>query len=91
MKLIDGKPDKEAEHAALLIGKYEKLLNAAIRLGFCYNDDIVTYLHNERAYWINKVLQDSNNEIIAVVWKNGTVHIYDRLEYCKHKYGKKKY
>lgn len=88
--LADGSLDWDAEHAKLLIGKYEKLLHYAIKQGFCYNDDIVTYLHNERAYWMNKVSQDSNNELIAVIWKDGSVHIYNRISYCNRKYGRKR-
>lgn len=85
----DGSFDRDVQHAIRLIKSYEKLLNEAIKLGFCYNDDICTYLHNERAHWINKIEQDSDSELLCKVWKNGTVHVYDREEYLRHTQGKK--
>ena len=88
--LADGSLVRYAEIAKWHIEKYEKLLNYAIKQGFSDFDDVTTWLHNEQAYWMNKVLNDSNNELIAVVWKDGSVHIYNRISYCNHKFGRKK-
>lgn len=87
--LPDGTPDFDLLRAKKLIVSYDKLLKEALKMGFCYNDDICTYLHNERAMWINKIEQDSDFELICKLWKNGSVHVYNREDYLRHTQGNK--
>ena len=56
--------------------------------GASANDDIAVGIHNERADWIDQVEQRSNGKLIVKIWKDGTVHIYDRDKYLAHKFGK---
>ena len=87
-RLPNGEYDRDVLHAVKLIKNYDKLLREALKMGFCYNDDICSVLHNERAFWMNKLEQDSDDELICQIWKNGTVHVYDRAEYLTHTQGK---
>lgn len=90
-RLENGELDREAYHAAWLIENYGKLLRQALKLGFSYNDDVVNYLHNERALWWQKIEGDSNFELLVKEWKNGEIHVYDRAEYLagkKQKHGR---
>lgn len=51
------KMKKEVKSLMYKIDKYTQTLNALIKLGWCYNDDIVTYCHNERAILLGKIEQ----------------------------------
>lgn len=89
-RLENGELDFEANHTARLIEDYGKLLKHALKLGFCYNDDIVNFLHNERALLWQKIESESNFELLVKEWKNGDIHVYDRAEYLagkKQKHG----
>lgn len=68
--------------------KFVKLQRAAEKIGFNYSYDIMDYLHNEIAFRMNKIEQANDDEYLVSIWKDGTVHVYDRKAYCEHKYGK---
>ncbi len=80
----DGTYDRDLEHAIHMVKLWEKTVNALIKIGWCYNDFILSSAHNERAYWINKIEQDSNYILLCKVWNDGSVHVYDRKKYLKH-------
>ena len=86
--LANGKLDREAHYAWFQITMLEACMRAVYRKGASANDDIAVGIHNERADWIDQVEQRSNGKLIVKIWKDGTVHIYDRDKYLAHKFGK---
>lgn len=70
---------------------YTKTIKALQRVGWSYNgrDGVIDGFHNERAMQINIVEQYDNHKYLVHFWKDGSVHLYDRKEYIKNKYGKK--
>lgn len=91
MKIMeDGTYDSELQIAVWNVANYEKLHNKASKLGFTIMSDVLSFLHNERAYWINKIEQGSDYALLCKIWKDGSVHIYDRQSYLDHRYGKKR-
>lgn len=83
--LENGELDAEVLHAMRLIEDYNKLLKHALKLGFSYNDNIVTLLHNERARWWNQI--EETGELLVKEWKSGDIHVYNREDYLAGKRG----
>lgn len=89
MELRDEQLSNDTKHYIKLIKIYDQLLKHALRLNLCYNDTIVDVAHNARSFFINKIEQDSDDVLLVKVWKDGSVHVYNRAEYCKKMYGSK--
>ena len=70
-----------------------KLMKHAEKIGFSPNDGgdyhLYTGLHNDRAHFIMNVENFNDHEFVVKIWKDGSVHLYDRYEYVCHKCGKK--
>ena len=75
------------------IEKLTNLMKHAEKIGFSPEDqgDYRLYmgLHNDRAHFIQKVEDFNNCEFVVKIWKDGSVHLYDRYSYVCHRYGKK--
>lgn len=75
------------------IEKLTALMKYAEKIGFSAMDqgDYQLYwgLHNDRAHFINKVEDYNDCEFVVKIWEDGSVHLYDRYEYVRHKCGKK--
>ena len=89
MKLENGKPDKDMAWELEKIQRFEKLYRYAEKIGFNYSWDIMDILHNEIALRTQYIETQTNYEVLITIWKDGTVHAYDRKKYCEHRYGKK--
>lgn len=75
------------------IEKLTALMKAAERLGFSPEDggDYKLYmgLHSDRAHFINKLEDFNQGEFVATIWKDGSVHVYNRIGYISNKCGSK--
>lgn len=76
------------QHDIKILKMYEQLYKAAEKIGFNYSFDIMTILHNEVATRIGYIEQDSDYDLLIKIWKDHSVHIYDRAEYVGHTQGK---
>ena len=80
--------NRSVQHDIKLLKMCEKLYKAAEKIGFNYSFDIMTYLNNEIASRMGFIEQDSDYDLLVKIWKDHSVHIYDRAEYVGHTQGK---
>lgn len=68
---------------------YTKTIKALVKVGWSYSgtDGVIDGFHNARATKINFVEQYDDDKYIVKFWKDDSVHLYNRKEYLKNKYG----
>ena len=68
---------------------YTKTIKALEKVGWSHNgrDGLISGIHNERAVNINFVEQYDDDKYIVKFWKDDSVHLYNRKDYLKNKYG----
>ena len=82
---VDLDNQRKIESDIRKINLYTKTINVLIKIGWCYNDDIVTTVHNDRAALIHEVEKLSKGKLITRPTRNGkgNYKVYNREEYLK--------
>lgn len=67
---------------------YTKTIKALLKVGWSYNgvDGVISDFHNRRAMNINMIEQYNNGEYIVKIWKDDSIHLYNRKEYLWNRY-----
>ena len=68
---------------------YTKTIKALLKVGWSYSgvDGVIDGFHNARATKINFVEQYDDDKYVVKFWKDDSIHLYNRKEYLKNKYG----
>lgn len=70
---------------------YTKTIKALLRVGWSYSgrDGVINGFHNARAERMNFVEDYDDHKYLVHIWKDDSVHLYQRQLYLKNRYGKK--